>query len=187
VLFGANDACIPLPTNDQHVPLDQFKANLTAIVTHPTITAHGPKILLVTPPPLDEIRITALDVAAGHPSATRLARISATYSETVRQVAAEHARTVTLIDLWKGVMDRAIEKTPGFDPAGGKTLGDPASGTRGYLGHLLPDGLHMSGESYRVLFDLVRPHIGSEWAGTLEEDRVGYVLPDWRSAPKLGN
>jgi hypothetical protein len=43
----------------------------------------------------------------------------------------------------------------------------------------------MSGESYRLFFDAVRPHIGSEWAGFPEEDRVGCVLPDWRTAPKL--
>jgi hypothetical protein len=81
-------------------------------------------------------------------------------------------------------MDRAIEKTPGFDPKG-PSLGDPESGVRGYLEHLLPDGLHLSSESYRILYDLVRPHIGSEWAGTKDEDRVAYVLPDWREAPWL--
>lgn len=174
------------------MPLDKFKQNLTAIITHPTITSHAPKkILLVTPPPLDEIRITTLDLAWGHPAATRRAKVSAAYSEAVRQVAAEHAGSnVTLVDLWKGVMDRAVEKTPGFDPAAGRTLGDPevesgGGGIRGYLEHLLPDGLHMSGESYRVFFELVKGHIGSEWAGTEEEARVGYVLPDWRIAPWL--
>lgn len=82
-------------------------------------------------------------------------------------------------------MDRAVAKTPGFDAAGGGgTLGDPDGGVRGYLEHLLPDGLHMSGEAYGVFFDLVRAHVGSEWAGAAEEERVGYVLPDWRVAPR---
>ncbi|KAB5558654.1 SGNH hydrolase-type esterase domain-containing protein [Coniochaeta sp. 2T2.1] len=186
VLFGANDACVPLPTNNQHVPLDEFKRNLAAIVTHPTILSHSPaKILLVTPPPLDEIRITTLDLAWGHPAATRQASISASYSQAVREVATKYPETVTLVDLWKGVMDRAVEKTPGFDVAEGRVLGDPKSGVRGYLEHLLPDGLHMSGESYRVFFDLVKGHIGDEWRGTVEEERVGYVLPDWRLAKGL--
>jgi lysophospholipase L1-like esterase len=158
---------------------------LIKIITHPNITSHKPRILLVTPPPLDEIHITKLDLAWGHPAATRRAKISASYSEAVRQVAAEHPESTTLIDLWKGLMDTAISKTPGFDPSAGKTLGDPDSGVRGYLEHLLPDGLHMSGESYRVFFDLVKGHVGSEWAGTAEEDRVGYVLPEWRTAPRL--
>jgi len=62
---------------------------------------------------------------------------------------------------------------------------EPETGLRGYLEHLLPDGLHMSGEAYQLFFDIVRPLIGSEWAGTRDEDRVGWVLPDWRIAPKL--
>ncbi|KAK0621375.1 SGNH hydrolase-type esterase domain-containing protein [Bombardia bombarda] len=185
ILFGANDACVELPTNHQHVPQASFKANLRSIMAHPSIAAHKPKIFLVTPPPLDEIRITELDLAAGHPAATRQAKISASYSETVRQVAAE-LPDVTLVDLWEAVMDTAVAKTPGFEQKpGGPLLGDPESGVRGYLKHLLPDGLHLNAESYRIFYDLVRPHLGSEWAGTREEDRVGYVLPDWRVAPWL--
>ena len=183
ILLGANDACVPLPTNFQHVPLDKYKENLTRILNHPIIAAHNPKIFLVTPPPLDEIRVTALDLANGHPAAARQTKVSAAYSEAVREVAAKHPG-VTLIDLQKALMDRAIEKTPGFDREG-PPLGDPESGVRGYLEELLPDGLHLSSESYRIFYALVRPHIGSEWAGTEEADRVAYVLPDWRQAPWL--
>ncbi|KAL2271658.1 hypothetical protein VTJ83DRAFT_1029 [Remersonia thermophila] len=185
VLFGANDACVPLPTNFQHVPLDKFKANLRRIITHPNITAHKPKIFLITPPPLDEIRVTELDLATGHPAAARQTRVSAKYSEAVRQVAAE-TPGVTLIDLHKALMDRAVEMTPGFDPKkGGPALGDPAGGLRGYLKELLPDGLHLSAEAYRIFYDLVRPHVGGEWEGTRDADKAGYVLPDWREAPWL--
>ncbi|KAK1751664.1 SGNH hydrolase-type esterase domain-containing protein [Echria macrotheca] len=182
VLFGANDACVPLPTNFQHVPLDKYKANLTRIITHPNITAHKPKIFLITPPPLDEIRITELDLAAGHPRATRHAKISAAYSEAVREVAAQ--QHVTVVDLWKALMETAIAKTPGFDRHG-PALGDPEGGQRGYLEHLLPDGLHLSAESYRIFYDIVRPLVGSEWADKPEEERFGWMLPEWRSAPWL--
>ena len=168
------------------MPIGQFKENLVKIITHPNIVAHKPKLLLVTPPPLDEIRIAQLDLAAGRPAATRQSRVSASYSEVVRQVAAQHP-DVTLIDLWRALMDRAVAKTPGFEPkaATGALLGDPQCGQRGHLEHLLPDGLHLSGESYRVFFDLVKPHIGSEWRGFPDEDRVAYILPDWRAAPWL--
>jgi len=184
VLFGANDACLQVPTNFQHVPLDKYKANLARIITHRNITAHKPKIFIVTPPPLDQIRVTELDLANGHPTALRQTKNSAAYSEAARQVAAENPG-VTLIDLQKALMDRAIEMTPGFDPKKGHALGDPASGMRGYLEHLLPDGLHLSTEAYRIFYELVRPHVGAEWAGTRDEERVGYVLPDWRDAPWL--
>lgn len=163
--------------------MDKYKANLKRIITHPNIMAHNPKIFLITPPPLDQIRITQLDLAIGHPSATRYTKISAQYSEAVRQVAAE-SPGVVLVDLFKALMDVAIAKTPGFDP-NGPPLGDPQGGVRGYLEKLLPDGLHLSSESYRIFYDIVRPHIGSEWAGTRDEDRVAYVLPDWRVAPWL--
>lgn len=173
---------MPLPTNFQHVPIDKYKANLVRILTHPNIVAHKPKIFLVTPPPLDEIRVTALDLANGHPSAMRHTKNSAAYSAVVRDVAAEQG--VTLIDLCKAIMDAAIAKTPDFDPKTG-VLGDPETGVRGYLEHLLPDGLHLSAEAYRIFYDLVRPHVGSEWAGTDDALKVGFVLPEWRVAPWL--
>ncbi|KAK4106553.1 SGNH hydrolase [Parathielavia hyrcaniae] len=184
ILFGANDAAVPLPTNFQHVPLGKYKANLTRIVNHPTITAHKPKTFIITPPPLDEIRVTVLDRGNGHPAAARRTKISTAYSQAAREVAAENPG-VTLIDLHKALMDTAIAKTPGFDPKGRPALGDTEGGVRGYLEHLLPDGLHLSPESYRILYDLVRPHVGTEWAGTRDEERVGYALPDWRDAPWL--
>lgn len=87
-------------------------------------------------------------------------------------MAAESAG-VTLIDLWKAIMDTAIAKTPGFD-TNGPLLGHP-EGVRGYLEHLLPDGLHLSSESYRIFYDIVRSHIPGG-------DRV---LPDWQVAPWL--
>jgi hypothetical protein len=89
------------------------------------------------------------------------------------------------VDLWKALMGRAISKTPNFDPTTGPSLGDPEGGRRGYLEQLLPDGLHLSAESYRIFYSLVEPLLGSEWAGTPDEARVGYILPDWREAPWL--
>ncbi|KAI0011791.1 SGNH hydrolase [Xylariaceae sp. FL0662B] len=170
VLFGANDACLPIPTNTQGVPIDQYKDNLVKIITHEHIKAHNPKILLVTPPPVDEIRITERDLAAGHPQATRQAAISAAYSETARKVAAE-IPGVVLIDLQKAIMDKAIAMTTDWD-ASGPPLGYHG-GKRGALEQLLPDGLHMSGLSYKVLFEFVKPHIGPF------QDR-DMVFPGWR-------
>lgn len=172
VLLGANDASIPIPTNTQGVPIEQYKANLTTIITHERIKAHNPKILLVTPPPLDEIRLTQLDLEYGHKEVTRHAAVSATYTEAAREVA--RAAGVTLIDLYKAVMDLAISKTPDFD-ANGPPLGHPG-GKRGALEVLIPDGLHLNGEAYKAFFDLVKPHIGPFPEGT-----EGYIYPAWRT------
>ncbi|KAI5863110.1 SGNH hydrolase [Durotheca rogersii] len=170
VLLGANDACLPIPTNTQGVPIDQYKENLIRIVTHDHVKAHNPKILLVTPPPVDQIRITELDLAVGHAQATREAAVSAAYSETAREVAAA-VPGVVVIDLERAIVDRALSLTVDFD-ADGPPLGHPG-GVRGGLEQLLPDGLHLSGESYRVFFDIVKPHIGP-----FAEEQT--VFPNWR-------
>ncbi|KAI1122706.1 SGNH hydrolase [Nemania abortiva] len=170
VLFGANDACLPIPTSSQGVPIDQYKENLKKLITHEHIKAHNPKILLVTPPPLDEIQSFETDKKNGHTEPVRKAAVSAEYSETVRQVAAE-VPGVVLIDLQKALMDKAISMTDDYDPSG-PPLGYSEGGNRGALEQLLPDGLHMNGHSYRVFFEIVEPHI--------ELPDNYYVYPDWR-------
>jgi hypothetical protein len=64
-------------------------------------------------------------------------------------------------------MTRGLELTtdpaPGpddYDAETGAPLLGYLRGRRGGLGALLPDGLHLSGEAYRVLFELVKPHVG---------------------------
>jgi len=167
--------------DNQHVELDEYKANLIKIVTHPHIKSHNATILLITPPPLDEIRITEVDLEAGKPHAARQAKISASYAEAAREVARE-VPGIVLVDLWKAMMDVAVSKTPSFDASAGVLLGDPAGGQRGYLEHLLPDGLHMNGEAYKIFFDAVLPHIKPEHPNLTTD---GYVFPAWRDAPWL--
>jgi lysophospholipase L1-like esterase len=184
VWFGANDAAMQLPVDNQHVPLEQYRKNLSNIVQHPLITAHKPQILLITPPPVDEIRLDELDRAKGHREAIRKSSISATYAQVARDVAGG-VPNVILIDLEKAMLGVAVSKTPNFD-SNGPRLGDLAGGQRGYLEHLLPDGLHLGGESYRILWDLVKPHITPGWDSMAELERYKqYGLPDWRSAPWL--
>ncbi|KAK1980672.1 GDSL-like Lipase/Acylhydrolase [Colletotrichum cereale] len=178
VLLGANDAALPMGVTMQHVPLSDYKENLRKIVTHPNIASHNPKILLVTPPPIDDIRMAEMDLAMGYPKPQRTSKISAEYTQAARDVAAE-VPGVVLIDLWQALMDHAVSKTPGFK-AGGPLLGTAELGERGGLADLLPDGLHMSGEAYQVFYKTLVPHIGEEWAGMPADDRTGYVFPDWR-------
>lgn len=179
ILLGANDAVLPLENTAQHVPIEQYKKNLETIISHPHIQAHKPKIMLVTPPPLDEIKATKIDLEKGFPQCTRTSATSASYSEQVRQITREQP-DVILIDLWKGLMDRAIEMAPNDYQPGGPWLGSPENGKQGGLDTLLPDGLHMNGEAYQVLYGLIKPHIGPHWTGNPEHDRGEYVLPDWR-------
>lgn len=176
ILLGANDAVLDWAPTKQHCPLDQYKENLGKIVSHPSIRAHAPKILLVTPPPLDEIKHAHVDRGHGLPNPQREHAVSAAYCDKAREVARENP-DVVLIDLWQAVMDKAIEMTPADYESGGPWLGSPENGKSGGLDSLLPDGLHMSGDAYRVFFEAVRPHIGSEWADEPDKD---FVYPTWR-------
>lgn len=166
---------IPLDTTSQHVPPETYKENLVKIVNHPHIRFHNPKILLVTPPPADEIKLAKLDMAEGHVSSIRTSAITACYAEKAREVARENAGIV-LIDLWQAIMDVAIAKAPDNYQPGGPWLGSPENGNQGGLDQLLPDGLHMGGEAYRILYEALKPHIGYKVSG----DKEGYVYPDWR-------
>lgn len=177
ILLGANDAVLDWAPTKQHCPIDQYKENLGKIITHPSIRAHNPKILLVTPPPLDEIKHDRLDKQQGLKGSTREHAISAAYSEKAREVARENPGVV-LIDLWQALMNKAVDLTPDDFQPGGSWLGSPENGKSGGLDSLLPDGLHMSGEAYRVFYEEVRPHIGAEWQGL--EREVGFVYPTWR-------
>lgn len=160
----------------QHLPIDEYKANLGKIVNHPSIKAHGPKIILVTPPPLDEIKHETIDRSRGLEGPQREHAISAAYSEKAREVARENPGVV-LVDLWQAIMDKAIDMTPADYEYGGPWLGSPENGKSGGLDTLLPDGLHLSGDGYRVFFEAVRPHIGTEWTGL--EFGVDFVYPTW--------
>ena len=189
VLFGANDAVIPMETTHQGIDKDAYRRNLREIVTHDIFCAHKPKkILLVTPPPVDEIKTTPADKAWGHPLPCREAKRSAQYSQIAREVAAEVGEPVVLVDLWKAIMEKAISMTPErneFHRSGSPYLGDPECGLQGGLDVLLPDGLHMNGDAYRAFADLVLPHMKPEYATLPPGNKSDYVWPDWRVMPWL--
>ncbi|KAL6908808.1 GDSL Lipase/Acylhydrolase family protein [Trichoderma evansii] len=183
ILLGANDAVIDGPTTAQHVPIETYKENLNKIIHHPLVRSHNPKILLVTPPPVDEIKLQWVDVAQGHPGAVRSSAISASYAEKVREVARENPGVV-LIDLWQAIMGEAISMSPEDYQPGGHWLGSPENGKQGGLDKLLPDGLHMGGLGYKVFFEEIKAHIGQD---IKPDDRSDYLLPEWRTVtpPKV--
>lgn len=172
------------------MPLEEYRANLARLVGHPRVVAHGAKVLVVTPPPLDEIRRAEMDTAQYGRAVREQAR-SAAYSQAAREVAAELGEkavgsegspsAVACVDLAKALMDHAVANTPGWD-ASQPPLGSAEGGRRGYLERLLPDGLHMSGEAYRVLWGLVEAEIQPRFPN---ENTEGYVWPGWREAPWL--
>jgi isoamyl acetate esterase len=152
-LYQANiiwdhDACFPDTPTKQHVPLQVYKQNLKALVTHPVVAVHHPKIILVTPPPIDEMRQEEVDAAKGYPLCRR-ASVTAEYAEAARQVGAEIGGDLMVLDLWSAVMAEAIRRTPNPNP-NGPILGTKQLGSSKAPTSLMPDGLHLGNAGYSI-------------------------------------
>ena len=131
IFFGANDAC--LPGHSQHVPLDRYCENLKLLCCHPSVAAHDPKIILVTPPPVNEYQLTNRDALERYTTPQRTAANTKKYADTCRQVGEE--LNLPVVNLWHAFMTRA-----------GWKEGEPLTGSRDVersevLQNLLQDGM----------------------------------------------
>lgn len=182
VLFGANDACLPGTPTNQHVPCETYKTNLKALITHTAVVAHHPKIILATPPPIDEDKQEVIDASKGNPLCRRAA-VTAKYAEAAREVAREVGGDLLILDLWSAVMEEAIRNTPDHNHSG-PILGSKDLGESKALSHLMPDGLHFGGAGYRLFFQLLLSAMESKWPSpTTATD--AYILPVWLKAPRM--
>lgn len=135
VFFGANDACLPGSDSGQHVPLDIYKQNLRRIIQHPCVTTQKPRLILVTPPPIDEYSLEVSDAAKGILGVRRTAEHTKLYAEACKEVGQDLGLIV--LDLWSIFMDAAgYAKNERGKPLPGskKTVKSPV------LGQLLSDG-----------------------------------------------
>ena len=131
----------------------------------------------MTPTPIDELTTLPIDLEQGNKGLIRTARRTAEFCQVVRDVAAE-TPGVTLIDLWSAMSLRAAELTPEWtNKETGTWLGELASGTSGGFKQLLSDGIHISGEGYRLFYSLIEPHI---LPGIDSNEPSSWVYPCWR-------
>jgi len=118
VFLGANDASLRGAQGSQHVPQDHYKSNLRKIITHQSVAAHKPHVILVTPPPVNEYSCEENDRNKGITEPRRLAKVTAEYAERVRELAQElksEGVDIVLLDLWKVMMQHAglpADKSP---------------------------------------------------------------------------
>lgn len=100
IFFGANDSALKVdgPAN-QHVPLDKYKRNLRAIIHDPSIRNQNARVLLLTPPPIDEYMLDS-SFSAG----SRKAEITKQYAEACCEVAKEE--NVKVLDVWTELMTK---------------------------------------------------------------------------------
>ncbi len=127
LLLGSNDAA--LPPSVQHVPLPQFQAHMQQLVSH--MTAGGAQLLLITPPPVHEAKLTRFNADKGRPL-DRTNERTGQYAEVVRQIGRN--MHIPVVDLYRALGgDKEEEDREKF----------------------LEDGLHLSEEGNRVLFELI--------------------------------
>ena len=90
IFFGANDACLPDSSTNQHVPLTKFADNLRTIIALAKTWAPGIRIILVTPPPVNEYQLEASDKAKyGTTEPRRTAEHTQKYADMCIQVGKE--------------------------------------------------------------------------------------------------
>lgn len=159
IWFGANDAAINSP---QSVPIPAFKSNLTTLISlvhSPSSPYYSPstKILLLTPPPVDDTKRNA-ELASRSPPrpADRDAENTRLYVEAVKEVGREHG--VAVVDTW-GAINKLAEKEGGLD-------------------RFLSDGLHLTGEGYAVVTAAITEAIVAHLP-ELHWDRLEQIYPHW--------
>ncbi|KAG9237010.1 SGNH hydrolase-type esterase domain-containing protein [Amylocarpus encephaloides] len=183
LLLGSNDSCLPSSPTNQYVPLEEYRANLKTIITHSSIKVHDPLILIVTPPPINEVHLEVQDRENGHGDLTRLQENSFRYAEAVRGLAKEfHHEKLRLVDLWGAIIKEARKVTSGDEAAmpGSKATGDNTS-----LRMILEDGLHLTGIGYEIFLNEVLSAMGGTW---IDHDpnnhKTSWGFPRWEDAPR---
>ncbi|KAL2834177.1 SGNH hydrolase-type esterase domain-containing protein [Aspergillus cavernicola] len=173
IWFGANDAS--LLGSSQHVPLDVYKMNLARIVQHPATVAQKPRILIITPTPVNEYQLQGFDEGKGNSHPSRVNSQTRLYAEAAGEVAG--SLKLPVVDLWTAFMTAAGWKE------GQPLIGSREAPNNEKFASLFTDGLHLTADGYRIVYDEVVKAIQTNWPdqapGTLPQ-----VFPGWTEAPK---
>ena len=190
VWFGANDACLKGCSTGQHVPLEQYVQNLKDIINHSSVKAQKPRILLITPPPVDEYTMEAVKYIEGVTEVFRTAEITRKYADACRQVGED--LSLPVLDIWTIIQTKAGWK-PGQRLPGSKDI--PRSMVLGDLfrdgilyilwtrrrTYTLCIGLHFSPSGYKVVFEAVKEKIERTWPEE-SPSNLRPVFPFWQEA-----
>ncbi|ORX69154.1 SGNH hydrolase [Linderina pennispora] len=161
ILLGANDA--QLSPLKQHVPLDEFQANIEYFVrslTSPTSQFYSPdtRIILITPPPVGEKLWKERLANDGIDGLDRRNDNTKKYADAVKAVGERFS--VPCIDLWTAIEDK-VSEYGGYD-------------TYSW------DGVHLNANGNDLLFGLLMAAIRENFP-ELDPDSMPFVVPDHRS------
>lgn len=183
-----------LPPHTQQVPLEQYKENLKFLIQHPSVKEHGTKIIVLTPPPINEYQLKFFDAEKGFDTPSRTAANTKRYADACRDIA--QSLGVPVADIWMAIM-----KSTGWE------VGQPLTGSKDVpaneqLASMLTDGtlswsdcrvwtlgvnmslgLHFTGNGYKLMYDEVMKTIRATWPEEAPEN-LREVFPPWDIAPK---
>ena len=123
---------MPSSSTGQHVPLSLYKENIKRILRHPSVTSQQPRLILVTPPPVDEYQLEQSQLLKGTTEVLRTAEHTKLYADACRDVGNEIG--VVVLDLWSAFMLKA-----GWIP------GQPLSGSKAVVKSLIFQNLFTDG------------------------------------------
>lgn len=111
IFLGANDARLPNTPGgpQQHVPLEEFRKNIDKIVDSVRWWSPRRRVILITPPPVDERKTVAADSAKDASLkgvVRRKAIITAAYARLAKEVGSQ-SNNVAVLDLWGIMMEKA--------------------------------------------------------------------------------
>ncbi|KAH9857693.1 SGNH hydrolase [Lenzites betulinus] len=163
VWLGANDAA--RAHSKHHVPLERYEANLAELVRRvrsPESAFYSPdtRLVFINPPPVQPERwVPALAEYMQVPEAPpdRDLEQSRLYAEAMNRVGEREG--VPVVDAW------------------GK-IWAAAGGTAGGLTPFLSDGLHLTGEGYKIVFDALIATIAEKYP-ELHYERLPLTFPLW--------
>ena len=115
------------------MPLNDYKQYLKAIVQHRNVTAQKPRLILITPPPVNEYKLEESDLVRGLTDPRRTAEHTKKYADACREVGKELG--VAVLDIWSIIMAKA-----------GWREGEPLVGSKNVARNEVLEGLLIDGE-----------------------------------------
>ena len=159
------------------MPLEEYKENLRAIATHPTVQAQeNIRIVLITPTPVDERMLLQADAEKYQlgPMLRRTATTTARYAQAVRSLGSE--LSISVLDVWTlmmalaGYVDQASESEA--------LLGSKDAPQNDVLQSFLRDGLHLTRTGYEVLYKALMALIEKAYPDQMPEN-LAFAFPAW--------
>jgi lysophospholipase L1-like esterase len=144
-------------------------------MTHSSVTAQNPTIILVTPPPINEVHLESEDAKKGQ-ALTRHQSFTAQYGDVIREIVTEFKnQKVVLVDLWQALMEEGIRRSPG-QPKEGTMLGSRDDGDCPGFRALFTDGLHFTALAYEVFLKTLLPVLNNKLTEG-HKDAVPWIFP----------